>query len=102
MDVVRPLFAFVLVLVVNQLMSRSDDVFLALQERFHRLTFTAATAATTAATLTLIVFASEWPDFDEVDICRNRICGIAGIHGFAVIRHEIPGLQIVFLEKERV
>src|SRR5438552_16000999 len=98
MDVIGPLFLLELVLVVNQFVRGSDDVFLPFQERLHRLILTAATAAT--ALLSLTVFASERPHFDEVNVGGNDVRRSLRIHGFTVISDQIAGLQIVLFKEK--
>src|SRR5262245_29943769 len=79
-NVVLPLFVLEFVLVVYQLVSGRNDLFLAARERLSGIVLVAATA-TAATLLTLAVFFSECPHVNEIDVGRNCICRIPRIDG---------------------
>ena len=93
MDVVLPLLLLELVLVIDELVRRCDDFLLPPRKRFGRIILIAATA-TSATLLTLAVFAAERPDFDEINVGRNRVRGVPCVYGFSVVGDQVPGLQV--------
>src|SRR6185369_9539354 len=98
-DGVVAVFAFligVLVAFTNQPVRRSDQIFLPARQRVLILV---ATLATAAALLRLLVLHLERFHFDEVDVAS---CFITRVARFREIRDEVAGLEIVFLEEERV
>ena len=100
-DVVFPLLLFELILVVDELVRGCDDFLLPARKRFGRVVLIASTASA-ATLLALPVFAAERPDFDKIDVGRNRICGVPRVDSLSVIGHQVTGLQIVLLEEERM
>src|SRR5262249_50121759 len=100
MDVIDPLFVLVFVLVVDQFMGCSNDVALPFRQCLGVIS--AATATTSAALLALSVLLAERANIDEVHVRRDGIGRILGVYGLAVIRDDVAGLEVVFLEEERM
>ena len=99
MDVVRPFLGTEFRFVAAEPVCGRDDLFLAFGKSFSRIVLlTAAPSAT--ALLTLVVFLSERPHFDEVDIGLHDVGRLVAVHRLAVVRHEVAGLEIVFFKEE--
>src|SRR6185503_13327039 len=94
-------FAFLLAVLVaftNQPVRRGDQIFLPARECVLILFLATATTAATLL-LRLLVLHLKWFHFDEVDVAGGLVTRVAGL---GVVRDEVAGFEIVFLEEERV